>query len=142
MKLSCLPVSLYPELASGRLTPGAWVRMAASLGLDGADLSVAHLRRDPVFLRALRQQAGDAGVQIAMLVTYSDFTHPDAAHRAAEVDDVHAWLEAAAELGVQLVRVTAGQERPGVAEADGLAWAADGLRACVERAREAGVTLV
>lgn len=142
MKLSCLPVSLYPDLASGRVSPGGWVRMAASLGLDGADLSVAHVSREAAWLDGLRQEAEDAGMEIAMLAAYSDFTHADARYRAGQVEEVHAWIAAAGRLGVQLLRLTAGQAHPGVTEEDGLAWAADGLTACVEEARAAGVRLL
>jgi sugar phosphate isomerase/epimerase len=142
MKLSCLPVSLYPDLASGRVTPGAWFRQAAALGLHGADLSVAHVDRRPAALGSLRQQGRDAGIEVAMLVTYSDFTHPDRAYRAAQLDDVRAWIEAAGRLGVHLLRLTAGQAHPAVPERDGLAWAAEGLSACVGEARTAGVRLV
>lgn len=142
MKLSCLPVSLYPALASGELTPGQWIRTAATLGLDGADLSVAHIRRDAASLDELRREASDAGVELAMLVTYSDFTHPDPSYRAAQKEDLRAWIGAAARLGVQALRVTAGQAHPHVSEEDGLAWAADGLSACADEARGSGVRLL
>src|SRR5262245_8508560 len=127
MKLSCLPVSLYPDLAAGRLTPGGWFQLAKSLGLDGADLSVAHVTsRAPAYLDGLRQAAAMAGVQIVMLATYSDFTHPDAAERARQVEDIRSWIEAAARMGVTFLRLTAGQAHPGVAEDAGLGWAAEG----------------
>ena len=143
MRLSCLPVSLYPDLAAGRLTPGGWFRLAAGLGLDGADMSVAHVAsRAPAYLDGLRREAQDAGVAIVMLATYSDFTRPDAAERARQADDVRAWVEAAARLGVSFLRLTAGQERPGVAEGDGIGWAAEGLTACLEDAAAAGVRLL
>ena len=45
-------------------------------------------------------------------------------------------------MGVDFVRVTAGQKHPGVKGADGVAWAADGLTAWVDEAKAAGVTLV
>jgi hypothetical protein len=31
VRLSCIPVSLYPELASGRMALGDWFRRAAAL---------------------------------------------------------------------------------------------------------------
>jgi len=143
MKLSCLPVSLYPDLASGRLTLPAWFELAAALGLDGADLSVAHVAsRSPAYLAELRRAAESAGVQIVMLATYTDFTHPDAAERQRQVEDLRAWIEAAARLGAPFLRVTAGQDHPGVEERDGLAWAAAGLSACVDEAQAAGVRLL
>ena len=142
MKLSCLPVSLYPDLSSGAVTLADWFRFAADLGLDGADISVAHL--DSLIsshLATIRGQAQDAGVQIPMLVTYSDFTHPDAGVRQQQAESLRTQIGAAADLGARFLRVTAGQAHPDIDEADGLAWAATGLSACLDDAREAGVTL-
>ena len=143
MKLSCLPVSLYPDLTAGRRTPGDWFRMARGLGLDGADLSVAHVASHaPRYLDGLRQEAADAGVEIAMLATYSDFTHPDAAERARQVDGVRSWIAAASRMEATFLRLTAGQAHPGVVEEAGLGWAAEGLVACLEDAAAAGVRLL
>ncbi len=143
MRLSCLPVSLYPDLTSRRLTLGAWFRTAAELGLDGADLSVAHVSsRSVASLDTLRCQAAEAGVELAILVTYSDFTHPDPRYRARQVDDVRGWIDAAARLGVTFIRVTAGQAHPGVPEDAGLDWAVEGLNACTRDAAAAGVRLL
>ena len=83
MRLNCLPVSLYPDFAASRRTLGDWFRLAAALGLDGADVSVAHLPdRRPAALDTLRQATTDADLPIVMLATYSDFTHPDPRERA------------------------------------------------------------
>ncbi|MEN9938864.1 MAG: hypothetical protein RLZZ387_5443 [Chloroflexota bacterium] len=142
MRLSCLPVSLYAEFAAGRRTLGDWLRLAADLGLNGADLSVAHVDRAPAALDSLRREAADAGVQIVMLATYTDFTQPDAAERARQTDDLRGWIDAAHRLGARFLRVTAGQAHAGVAEEEGLAWAATGLTACLEDARAAGVALL
>ena len=143
MKLSCLPVSLYPDLAAGRLTLEEWFRMAAALGLDGADVSVAHLpNQSPSMLESLRRAARAAGVRLVMLATYSDFTHPDAAERARQIDDLRGWIRAAPHLGVSFLRLTAGQAHPGVPEESGLDWAVSGLTACVRDAEAAGVGLL
>jgi sugar phosphate isomerase/epimerase len=143
VKLSCLPVSFYPEFAAGRMSLEDWFRTAARLGLDGADLSVAHIvSRRPQDLDRLGQAAGDAGIALAILVAYTDFTHPNAAYRVKQVEDLRAWIEAAARLRVEFLRVTAGQAHPGVEERDGLAWAVEGLTACLGEARAAGVRLL
>mgnify|MGYP001048582173 CR=1 FL=1 len=142
MKLSCLPVSLYPELTAKQRSLADWFHFAGALGLDGADVSVVHLEsHQPVYLRMLRQQAADAGVQIAMLVTYADFTHPDAGERKRQVQEIQAFCEVAAQLGASFMRVTAGQAHPGVERADGITWAVEGLTACLERSSAAGITL-
>lgn len=142
MKFSCLPVSLYPELSQGARTLAEWFRFAGELGLDGADVSVVHLPgRQPAQLRDLRRQAADAGVQIAMLVTYADFTHPDATERTRQVEEIKQFCEVAAELGASFIRVTAGQRHPGVERAVGIEWAVAGLTACLDKAKQSGVTL-
>jgi sugar phosphate isomerase/epimerase len=143
MKLSCLPVSLYPALASGELTLGGWFELARALGLDGADLSVAHLPdRSAAALAGVRRAAEQASLPIVMLATYSDFTHPDARERARQADETRAWIEAANRLGAQSLRLTAGQAHEGVGRAEGLAWAAEGLTCCLDDARAAGVQLL
>jgi sugar phosphate isomerase/epimerase len=143
MQLSCLPVSLYPDFAAGRQTLGDWFRLAAALGLDGADVSVAHLPdRRPAALDTLRQAATDAGVPIVMLATYSDFTHPDPWERARQRDDLRGWIQAAARLGVVFLRLTAGQAYAGVVEEVASGWAVEGLTACLEEAAAAGVQLL
>lgn len=142
MRLSCLPVSLYPELSAGRWTLADWFRFAAELGLDGADVSVVHLGgTDAANLKTVRGQAEDAGVQIAMLVTYADFTHPDAAERVRQVDETRRYIAAAHDLGAEFIRVTAGQAHPGLARDAALGWAVDGLTACLDEAAQAGITL-
>jgi len=142
MKLSSLPVSLYPDLTDKRRTLVDWFNFAGALGLDGADVSVVHLQsHQPDYLRTLRHQAAEAGVQIAMLVTYADFTHPDAAERARQVEEIRAYCDVAAQLGASFMRVTAGQAHPGVERAAGIEWAVAGLTACLEKAAAAGVTL-
>ena len=143
MKLSCLPVSLYPDLAAGRRTLGDWFRMAARLRLDGADLSVTHLPHGgSAVLHALRREAADAGVEIVMLATYSDFTHPEPAVRAREVDGVRASIAAGVELGVRFLRLTGGQDHPGIPLDAGVDWVVEGLAACLSDAAAAGVCLL
>ncbi len=143
MQYSSLPVSFYPDFNSGQRSLADWFTFAASIGLDGADISVAHLASlQPAYLDGVRQQATDADVQIAMIVTYSDFTHPDAAERARQGEEVRAYIDAAARLGISFVRVTAGQRHPGVERADGIGWAVSGLTSCLDHAAQAGVTLL
>ncbi|MEZ4862816.1 MAG: sugar phosphate isomerase/epimerase family protein [Caldilineaceae bacterium] len=142
MKFSSLPVSFYADFAARRRSLAEWFHFAGSLGLDGADISVAHLANlTPTYLDILRQHAVEAGVEIAMVVTYSDFTHPDAAERARQVDEVRTYIDAAARLGSSFVRVTAGQRHPGVERAAGIDWAVAGLTSCLDHAAQMGITL-
>lgn len=142
MKMSCLPVSLYPDLSAGTMNLSDWFDFAAELGLDGADLSVVHLKStDADYLRGLRMHAEDLGIDIAMVVTYADFTHPDAAERARQVDVLRHYIDVTAELGAPFARVTAGQAHPGLERTAGVEWAVAGLTSCLDYAAQAGVTL-
>jgi sugar phosphate isomerase/epimerase len=116
--------------------------LAAELGLDGADVSVVHLAENTdAYLHTLRQQAANEGLQIAMLVTYADFTHPEAQERARQVDELRRYIDTAQSLGASFIRVTAGQKHPGVDRDEGIEWAVAGLTACLDDAAAAGVTL-
>jgi sugar phosphate isomerase/epimerase len=143
MRLSCLPVSLYANSAPSSAHPGEWFQLAASLGLDGADLSVVQLPdRSSTALDAVRQEAEDRGLPIVMLATYSDFTHPTAAERSRQREEIRRWIDAAERLAARFLRLTAGQAHPGVDEATGIGWAADGLTAGLDHAAKAGVRLL
>lgn len=142
MKLSCLPVSFFADLAAGRMPIAEWAEMAVPLGLDGIDLSIAWIAdRSPAGLAALRRQIEDAGTRVVMLTSYTDFTHPDPAQRAAALADGEAIVGVAAALGAELLRVTAGQGRPETGRAEGIEWASAGLRSLAERTAGSGVTL-
>ncbi len=142
MKLSCLPVSLFPEIISGRMSVAEWAKLATEVGLDGLDLSVLFLRSlDADYLDGLRGQVAKAGQRVVMVATYPDYTHPDPEERARQIEQEIAYIRAAGRLGAALVRATAGQAHPGLHEADGIRWVLQGLQACLPAAREAGVTL-
>jgi sugar phosphate isomerase/epimerase len=143
MKLSCLPVSLYADITAGRRTLADWFRFAAELGLDGADISVAHVTSRAVAdLDALRRQAQDVGITIPVMVTYTDFTHPDAEERKRQIASLRLMIDDATRLGVSYLRVTAGQAHPGVSREDGINWAVEGLISCLDHADEMGIVLV
>ena len=140
MSLSCLPVSLYGEFGAGTLSLVDWFDLARDAGYDGADISVAHLDSlEEGYLHGLRDQAAARAIQVPMLVTYSDFTHPEAAQRDANWRRLQREIDAASCLGAQYVRLTAGQAYPGVTEAAGLAWIQEGLQKAGMHARDRGV---
>jgi sugar phosphate isomerase/epimerase len=142
VKLSCVPASWFMELAEGRMPIEAWIDFGAALGLDAVDFGQAWFRdRRPPVLAALRARLASRGLRAGMIRGAPDFTHPDPRARRATLDEMRALLEVAHALGAPLLRVTAGQAHPGVARADGVAWACEGLTALVPAARAAGVTL-
>jgi len=142
MKLSCLPVSFFSEITSGKMSVAEWARMGAGLKLDAVDLSILFLpERSLRAAEDVRQQVEAEGTSITMLTTYPDFTHPDPAQRKKELELEIEAVKLAVALGAHLIRVTAGQAHPETSIKDGIGWAANGLASLVEAAGCLGVQL-
>jgi len=143
MRMSCLPVSFFPEMLSGKMTIAQWAHLGKQLGLDAIDLSILFVPdRSFATAAALRRQVEAEGMRIAMVTTYPDFTHPAPLQRKKEVDLEAEAVAIAAELGAEMVRVTAGQAYPQVSIADGTIWAVEGLHDLSTTVAGSGVTLV
>lgn len=141
--LSCLPVSLFPELISGTSSIERWANYAAELGLDAFDISILFVRdRTPRGISQLRAQVEASGLPLAMVATYPDFTVPDRICWEREVKKAISDIAVATELGAQYVRITAGQyypERPVDLEIDQICAA---FGECAEYAQRWGVRLL
>jgi sugar phosphate isomerase/epimerase len=143
MKLSCLPVSFFEEIISGKVSVGEWARMGAEIGLDAIDLSILFVAdRSATNVAVIRDQIESAGMTVAMITSYPDFTHPEARQREKELELEVQVVEIARQLGAQMVRVTAGQAHPKIAREDGICWAVEGLSCLAERVQDSGVQLV
>ncbi|MFN8453446.1 MAG: sugar phosphate isomerase/epimerase family protein [Anaerolineae bacterium] len=143
MKLSCLPVSYFPQIISGEMTIGEWAKLAREVGLDALDLSILFIKqRDTASLTQIRRELDSCGMEVAMLTTYPDFTHPDPTQRAREIAQSREEISVAAHLGAQWLRVTAGQAHPETKREQGIAWAVAGLMVILETAEKNGITPV
>jgi sugar phosphate isomerase/epimerase len=143
MQLSCLPVSFFDHIIAGRMRVGEWAKMGANIGLDGIDLSILFVPdRSPVAVTALCREIEAAGMEVTMVTSYPDFTHPDPAQRRQELALAQEVVRVSAELGAKYVRVTAGQAHPETGIEEGTAWAVEGLTRLVETTRDSGATLV
>ena len=143
MKLSCIPVSLFKEIIGGSMSIVEWAQVGKEAGLDAIDVSILFIPdRSRVAVAMLRKAIEATGMRVAMVASYPDFTHPDAAQRAREVDLAQEVVEVAAGLGAEMVRVTAGQAHPETGREDGIRWATEGLRQLSDRTRKSGVRLV
>jgi len=119
-----------------------WAYQGAEVGLDGIDLSILFLKaKDHPYLDSVRHEIEDAGVRVAMVTTYPDFTHPDPAERARELSKLQENITVASRLGADLVRVTAGQAHPTVTRSEGIEWAVQGLKSAVKFAKKYPIRL-
>lgn len=142
MKLSCLPVSLYDNIFTGKSAVADWIQFGAELGLDAVDFSIKFFpERDAATLNQTIAALEKFNVQSCMLACYSDFTHPDPTHRQQELTNLKADIALAKALGTKFVRVTAGQNHPGIARTTGVQWVIDGFRSALDEAESHGITL-
>ncbi|MDE0089027.1 MAG: sugar phosphate isomerase/epimerase [Candidatus Poribacteria bacterium] len=142
MKLSCLPVSLYNDIFTGKSTVADWIRFGAELGLDAVDFSIKFFpHRDEKIVTLIRSILAKRGLEACMLACYSDFTHPDATQRAQELIELKADIALAKALGAKFVRVTAGQNHLGIEREAGIRWVEDGFRQALDEAERQGITL-
>jgi len=142
MKLSCLPVSLYDEIFTGKSTVADWIRFGAELGLDAVDFSIKFFpHRDEKMVHIIHTILAKRGLEACMLACYSDFTHPDPTQRAQELTNLRADIALAKALGAKFVRITAGQNHPGTKREEGVRWVVDGFRHALDEAEKHGITL-
>lgn len=143
-RLAAFPKAfLDPLCVDGSLTLRQWIEMASTLDIDGLEFYCGFLDlKDPADWPAARQAVEERGLVMPMLCCSPDFTHPDPAFRAEQVRLQHGWIDMTCALGGQFCRVLSGQRRPEVSRADGLRYAADGIRACIPYACERGITLI
>ncbi|MEE9612634.1 MAG: sugar phosphate isomerase/epimerase family protein [Desulfatiglandales bacterium] len=143
MKLSCLPVSLFKELDSGEMSIKQWAEYGKSIGLDAIDLMMVNIKaHTPKYLKTINEGLEEAGIGIAMITTYPDFTHPHEFQREREVEYLRNDIAVASQLNAKMLRVTAGQAHPETGREDGIKWAIEGLKKVEKIGEKYGVTLV
>jgi len=143
-KLAAFPKAFMDQLCvDGAMTIRKWIDLAATLDIDGLEFYTGFLELgDRANWELARRMASDRDLAIPMLCASPDFTHPDAAFRAEQIDRQKQWIDMCAALGGQYCRVLSGQRRPEVSRTDGLAFAADSIKSCLPHAAKRGVTLV
>jgi sugar phosphate isomerase/epimerase len=142
VRLSCLPVSFFQSIVDGQMSVPEWLAFAKEIGLDGTECSLAFV--EPIGRLSgaeMRRFCDQAGVPVSMVTCHPDYTNPDPAERARNLEDMERNLRLAVELGAPLIRVLSGQRHPGVSDDQGVAWAVDGLRRTAEVGDRLGVRL-
>jgi sugar phosphate isomerase/epimerase len=143
-QLAAFPKAFMDQLCvDGTMTVRQWIELAATLDVDGLEFYTGFLEfQDRANWGRARRMVEDHGLRIPMLCASPDFTHPDPAFRADQIERQKGWIDMAAELGGQYCRVLSGQRRPEVSREDGLRYAAESIEACLPHAAAAGVTLI
>ena len=143
-QLAAFPKAFMQALCKeGTMRVSEWIELAVKLNIDGLEwyagfLEMADESKWPVF----RKQVEDHGKVIPMMCCSPDFTHPDAAFRAAEIAKQKRWIDMTHALGGSYCRVLSGQRRPGLSVDEGVRLAAESIHSCLPYAQERGITLI
>ena len=120
-----------------------WIEEAAILALDGLDLSILFFEeRSRAKIAGIRRAIDKSGLSLAIINTYSDLTHPNAAIRKTEIGRLEKDIGVAADLGAEHVRIVSGQAHPQTSSEQGIRWSIDGFTRAAAKARTAGIQLV
>jgi sugar phosphate isomerase/epimerase len=143
MKTSCLSVSLFPAMLNGEMTIYEYAKFCRELGLNAFDLGIILLKsHTPRYIAQTKQEIARAGIPLAMMTTYPDFTHPDEREREREFDFLVHDIALASAVGARFLRVTAGQAHPGLKEQEAVDWAVHYLRRAAPMSDRYGITLL
>lgn len=129
MKVSCLPVSLFPGIISGEMSLKEWARMGVEAGLDAIDLSMLFIKsHTPAYLKQVRNDVESAGMSVTMIATYPDFSHPDPLQREREMEYLRRDIAVSSYLGAKYLRITAGQAHPETPVEQGIQWVIENFK--------------
>lgn len=108
----------------GALAPMEFLRRAQALGYDGVELDGKRPHGNPIDLderrrKAIRELAGELGLEIAAVASNNDLSSPVTEHRECQLLMLREQIRLARDLGAPVVRVFLAW--PGVIMRDGLA---------------------
>jgi sugar phosphate isomerase/epimerase len=129
MKVSCLPVSFFPEILEGRMSIKEWTRIGAEAGLDAIDLSIMFIKgHTPVYIKSLRDDLESEGMTVAMITAYPDFCNPDSMQRERELEYLKYDIALSSNVGAKYLRIVAGQAHPSTSFKEGIHWVVENFK--------------
>ena len=141
-RVSVFPKCYFDRLCRGEMDYLEWIRSAATLGAEGVEHYDGFFRSyDEVDVAPVVGAMGETDQISSMLCFSPDFTHPDAAERARQIERQKAAIDLAVRLGTRFCRTLSGQNRPGLTREDGVAWTVEGLERSLEHAQRRNVIL-
>src|SRR5207237_5528251 len=113
-RIAVFPKCYFDAIVDGRMPFADWIRAAATLGgegiehYDGFFRGLAPAEVDPI-AKLLEKTAQTT----AMICFSPDFTHPDAAERARQIDRQKAAIDLSVRRGARFWRTLSGHRHPG-----------------------------
>jgi sugar phosphate isomerase/epimerase len=144
--IAVFPKGFIDVLSDGTMSLLEWIEMAGTLEADGLEMYPRFLPdlTEPALLK-VKAAAERQGLQIPMMCSSPDFTHPDPQFRDNEIENMKRMIWAMSVLGpnsFRSCRVLSGQRRAEVSREDGIRWTIDAIRQLLPFAEEHNVYLV
>ena len=141
-RISVFPKCYFDDLCRGTMDYLHWLREAATLGAEGVEHYDGFFRGfDEAHLGPVRRVLEETGQTSSLLCFSPDFTHPDAAERARQVERQKAAIDLCVALGVDHCRTLSGQRFPGLTRKEGVERTVEGIRRSLDFAERRGVVL-
>jgi sugar phosphate isomerase/epimerase len=144
MPLAAFPKCYLDHLCVNKtMTLDDWIdKVASELDVDGLEFYWGFTPQEGPEIQRTRERIESHGLTMPMMCYSPDFTQPDPAARAREVEKERHVIEITAQLGGKLCRVLSGQRRPEVSIDDGVKMAADCIVKLFPHAEKHGVVLI
>jgi sugar phosphate isomerase/epimerase len=139
-RVSVFPKCWFDEFVRGERDYVQWIRDAARLGGDGIEHYDGFMHGEAEIAAAVRA-CEETRQATSMLCFSPDFTHPDPAERARQIERQKAAIDLTVRFGARHCRTLSGQRRPGVRREDGIAWTVDAIRRSLDYAASRDVVL-
>jgi sugar phosphate isomerase/epimerase len=141
-RVSVFPKCYFDELYRGTMDYLDWLRQAATLGAEGVEHYDGFFRSlDAAGVDPVRRVLEETGQVSSMLCFSPDFTHPDPAERARQVERQKTAIDLCVALGIRHCRTLSGQRHPGMTRREGVARTVEGIRRSLDHAERRGVVL-
>ncbi len=128
-------------LANGSMTDESMLDALDAMGFDGVELPSGRLLDSPDRLRAYASHLASSRLRVTCIDGSCNFVHTDPAQRAEAVDALRAAIDAAHALDCPIVLAAGSHLSEGISPREGRAMIVDGMGACMDAARAAGVIL-
>lgn len=143
-KIAAFPKCFMNELCESRsMTIFEWIELASGLGVDGLELYPGFfMSYQRPYLTKIKAAMEAKGLKAPMFCVSPDFTHPDAAVRAEEIEKYRKILDVVAFFGGETCRILSGQAHPTITRQQGVTYVLECFRAVLHEAAARKITLV
>jgi sugar phosphate isomerase/epimerase len=136
----------YRDLFSAKedkLTLVDFINDCAKFGLEGTELTSYYFPNPatPEYLRSLRKQCFQLGLDISGTAIGNDFGFPMGEKRTQQIEQTKRWIDNAGILGAPMIRIFAGGKKPDVPVAQTHSLMVSAIEECCDYAGKHGIHL-